>query len=285
LSTLIYRYLSPDVHRQALPLVVNAVAAAAGVMLLWAAVKIWFGDKVAWFSALIFTFYPDAILLGSSQMREPLVMTGVVMSQYSIAIMRPRNFIWIGWLIASGLILFALQPPVALVAFIILFGFWLFNPKREHSWILLIVISGLLIIGMLVVISVWANLPSLQEAGPFSIIVTWLQNNLEFQSQVTERASGMIQKLFDAVGERWRWLVILVYGMAQPVLPAVFGDPDAALIIRVITFLRAAGWYALIPLLFYAILAAARSREGIAGPDRGLIQIGFDYRCRSISRR
>jgi hypothetical protein len=261
LSAAIYRYLSPDVHRQALPLVVNAVAAAAGILLLWSGVKTWFGEKVAWLSALIFAFYPDALLLGSSQMREPIVMSGVAMSLYSIASMRTRNYIWMGWLIASGVVLFTFQPPIALVSFIILFGVWLFNPQRERPWFLLIILSAVLIIGLFVVISVWANLPSLQQAGPFSIIITWLQNNFQFQSHVTERASGMIQKLLDTVGESWTWLVILVYGSAQPVLPAVFGDPDAAWLIRSIAFLRAVGWYALAPLLVYAMLAVTRARE------------------------
>jgi hypothetical protein len=260
MSAAIYRYMSPDVHRQALPLVVNAAVTGAGVLLLWAAVKHWFGEKVAWLSALIFAFYPDAILLGSSQMREPIVMSGVAMSLYSIVGMRPRSYAWIGWLIASGVMLLTFQPPIALVSFIILLGFWLLNPQRERPWILLVVLGGVLIIGLLVVISAWANLPSLQEAGPFSIIITWLQNNFQFQSHVTERASGMIQKLISSVGESLTWLVILVYGIAQPVLPAVFGDPDAAWIIRIIALMRAAGWYALAPLLFSAILATTRTK-------------------------
>jgi hypothetical protein len=261
LSTFIYRYLSPDAHRQALPFVVNAVAIASGILLLWGAVKTWFGEKIAWLSAVIFAFFPDAVLLGSSQMREPVVMAGVAMSLYGLANIRPKSFGWIGWLVASGVILFAFQPPIALVSFIILLGFWLFNPQRERPWILLIVLSGVLIVGLFLVITVWASLPSLQEAGPFSVIITWLQNNFQFQSHVTERASGMIQKLLDTVGESWTWLVILLYGIAQPVLPAVFGDPDAAWFIRIITFLRAVGWYALAPLLLYAILSALRDRE------------------------
>lgn len=257
----IYRYLSPDAHRQALPLIVNAVVASLGVLLLWGSAKIWFGGNVAWLSGLIFAFYPEAVLLGSSQMREPIVITGVAMSIYSLANIRSRSYTWIGWLIASGIILFTFQPPIALYAFMILSVTWLLSPTREKSWILLTIFTAILVLALFLVISVWTNLPSLQEAGPLGIITTWLQNNFQFQSYVTERASGMVQKLFDAVGEGWTWLVILVYGTAQPVLPAVFGDPDAAWIIRIITFFRAAGWYALVPMLLYAVIASTRARD------------------------
>jgi hypothetical protein len=53
----------------------------------------------------------------------------------------------------------------------------------------------------------------------------------------------------------------MVYGIAQPVLPAIVGDPDAAWIMRFIGFMRAAGWYALALFLIYGTLGVFRSRS------------------------
>ena len=86
---------------------------------------------------------------------------------------------------------------------------------------------------------------SIQGNQALNIFITWFQNNFTYQSYLTERSSGMFQSLLDSMGEQWRWLIVLVYGIAQPVLPAIVGDPGAAWIMRIIGFLRAAGWYAL----------------------------------------
>jgi hypothetical protein len=52
-----------------------------------------------------------------------------------------------------------------------------------------------------------------------------------------------------------------VYGIAQPVLPAIVGDPTAQVMLRVVGFLRAAGWYTLALFLIYGTLGVLRSRQ------------------------
>src|SRR3990172_12744917 len=86
------------------------------------------------------------------------------------------------------------------------------------------------------------------------MVIDWLRYNFCFQSHLAERSSGMLQNLLDSIGERWRFLVILGYGIAQPVLPAALVDP-AASIWRVINSLRAAGWYLLAPFFSYGVLS------------------------------
>lgn len=75
------------------------------------------------------------------------------------------------------------------------------------------------------------------------------------------RSSGIFQSLVDSIGKQWSWLVVLVYGIAQPVLPAIVGDPDAATIMRIIGLLRAIGWYALVLFLIYGTFGVLRSRQ------------------------
>jgi hypothetical protein len=82
-----------------------------------------------------------------------------------------------------------------------------------------------------------------------------------FQSYLLELSSGIFQSLLNSVGEQWRWLIILVYGTAQPVLPALVGDPSAAWSMRVIGFFRAAGWYALVLFLVYGAIGVLRDRQ------------------------
>jgi hypothetical protein len=115
-------------------------------------------------------------------------------------------------------------------------------------------------VGMLLVSSILVNLPSLKGSGPLSAFLSWFQNNFTFQSYLTERSSGIFQSLLDSIGEQWRWLIVLVYGIAQPVLPAIVGDPSAAWIMRIIGFFRAVGWYALALFMVYGTMGALRSR-------------------------
>jgi hypothetical protein len=144
-------------------------------------------------------------------------------------------------------------------------GVWFFDPHtlqslQKRRTIVIIVLSlSFLLVALLVVSSVLINLPSLQGTGPLSVYLTWFKNNFTFQSYILERSSGIFQSLINSIGEQRRWLVILVYGIAQPVLPAIVGDPTAQVMLRVIGFLRAAGWYALVLFLIYGTLGVLRS--------------------------
>jgi len=270
LSAGIYRMLSPDAHRPWLILLLAAAAAGWGVLCLGKAVHSWFGDRTARLAAWIFALYPEGILLGGTHMREAFVIPAVAMTCLSLAEMRTEKKAWLGWLGLSAGLLFFFQPPAAVAALIVLAGAWFFDPYRQRSWKKALLVAAILAMGVLLVLSVWASLPSLRDSSPLTIFFDWLQNNYEYQTHLMERQSGWIQKLFRTAGPQWRLPIILVYGMAQPVLPAVVGDIDAVWIARVTGFFRAAGWYALVPLLLYALLAAFRipAKERLAPAER-----------------
>ncbi|MBN2147119.1 MAG: glycosyltransferase family 39 protein [Anaerolineales bacterium] len=267
LSAIVYRTLSPDAHRPLLIIILGAIAAAWGTLLTWQASRSWFGAAVANVAAWIFALYPESILLGSSQMREPFVLSAVAATFYALTRIKGKKWAWLAWLLLAVGFLFLFQPLAGIVALGVVLGIWLLgpgalgSPKHGKSLAALVLLAGVLIIAFIIVASVLANLPSLQGTGPLSGLVKWLQNNFAFQSYLMERASGMLQKMLDHAGEKWSWLVILVYGIAQPVLPAIVGDPDAAAIMRLIGFLRAAGWYLLAPFLVYGVMGALRARS------------------------
>ncbi len=267
ISAFIYRYLSPDAHRPFLILIMNAAAAAVGVLALWKATSRWFGEKTALLAATIFALYPESVLLGSTEMREAIIIPMVAVAFFGLTELQSgKKTGWL-WLILSGLIMLPIQPLVAIISFIILLGMWFFDPEtlqslQQRRTIFIIVLSlGVLMVALLVASSVLVSLPSLQGSGLISVYLTWFKNNFTFQSYLLERNSGIFQSLVAGIGEQWRWLIILVYGVAQPVLPAIVGDPGAQMMLRIIGFLRAAGWYALALFLIYGTLGVLRSRQ------------------------
>ena len=266
LSALLYRILSPDAHRQMLLLVLNASAAAWGVLLLWHGIRGLFGERPAAFAAWAFALYPESVLLASSQMREALIIPAVALTIFGYARFREKQRGWWVGPVVAALMLFPIQPLAGFAAFGVLAGFWLFDPISLQGWSHRrgLLVGGIILavgaVGLLVAGAILANLPSVQGAGPFGALLTWLRNNFTFQSYLAERASGMLQKLLDGTPEPLHWLVILVYGIAQPVLPAVVGDPGAAWVMRLIGLLRAAGWYTLAPFLVYALMGLLRMR-------------------------
>jgi hypothetical protein len=266
LSAFIYRFLSPDAHRPFLILILGATASAIGVLCLWKASRAWFGEKTALLVAWIFALYPESILLGSSQMREAIVIPILAVSFYGLTeILGHKKSGWL-WLLLSVIFLIPIQPLASFISFAVLSGVWFFDPatlqalKQRRTLLTIVLLVSLLLVGMLVASSILANLPSLQGHGPLSVYLTWFKNNFTFQSDILEHSSGIFQSLLNNIGERWRWLIILVYGIAQPVLPAIVGDPGAAWIMRIIGFLRAAGWYAMALFLVYGAFGLFRNR-------------------------
>lgn len=259
LSAGVYRLLSPDAHRPWLILLLTAAAGGWGALCLGKAARSMFGESTARLAAWIFALYPEGILLGGTHMREAFVIPAIAMTCLSLTETRLGQKAWLGWLALAAGLLFFFQPPAAVVALVVLAGAWFLDPERKPSWKRALLYAVILLIGILLVFSVWASLPSLKTSNPLTIFFHWLQNNYKYQTHVLERSSGLIQKIFRLVGPTWEWLIILVYGTAQPVLPAVVGGLKTPWILRTAGFFRAVGWYALAPFLLYGLLAAWRT--------------------------
>lgn len=258
ISAAIYRYLSPDSHRAALILILTALATGLGVLFLWKATHDWLNEKVANLAAVIFAFYPESILLGSSQMREAFVISSAALAFYGLLqITRERKRGWVGIGVALLILLF-FHPPSALTSFVVLFGLWLLEKRSRFSWKTVGLFSGILILALVIVIAVWSSLPSLEGSNLLNIFFTWLGNNFSFQSHQLERGSGWIQKLSSQVVEQLWPVVVVSYGLTRPVLPAAIFDPAPAIWV-IINTLRATGWYALAPVLLFSLFASLKA--------------------------
>ena len=253
-SSLLYRYLSPDAHRPWLIILLASLTAAIGVGLAWkAAHKVW-GKSMAMGVGWIMALYPESVLLGSSQMREPFLITFVAMAFWGVASWAENRRSAVAWLAGSliGMLLFS--PGIAVISIILLAGWiWLRGKERRIRWWWVVGVGIIVLLSFLLLS--WSVGGSLQvKSGPLATLVNWLKYAMNFDASVTTFNSGWLQTVFMSLPKPLHLPFIVAYGVAQPVLPAVIIDPGVWPV-RVLGILRALGWYALLPFLLYSLLS------------------------------
>jgi hypothetical protein len=245
LSASIYRVFSPDAHRPVLILLLTSLFPALGIPFLWNAVRKRWNEKLAALSIWIFALYPESIILGSAQMREPFLIGlsaiacwGVVEWNYN-----RRNSI-IALFLSMAAITFFSWLAAAAIFMIIFIWFWFDNIyptlKSSHqkmSWLIITLIA----------------------VTAIAISLNWLINSARWDLYLMEASSGRIQFELDAISEQLRVPFIVAYGLLQPVLPAALAYPGIPLM-RIIAFFRALGWYLLAPAIIFSFIAALKTR-------------------------
>jgi len=242
-----YRIFSPDLHRPWLILLLTAFVAAVGVIFLYKALDRRFGAKTATLAAWIYVLYPEVVLLGASQMRDPILMGLTAVSLYYISL----------WRDLRGKALIGVA-----ISFILLAAF---------SWLVLVGVAAVLVIWWWIDYSAdladrrrrlmgWAFLSLLLIAG-FTFTSNWLRASAGWDLSQTITDSGWIQAIFEHLPAGLQKPFVVVYGLLQPVLPAALFDPSVP-IWTTITSIRSAGWYAVIPILFYAPIALWKTPRG-----------------------
>jgi 4-amino-4-deoxy-L-arabinose transferase-like glycosyltransferase len=262
MSSFIYRHLSPDAHRPLLLTLLAALIGALGVVFVWVAAVHFNSEHIARISALVFAFFPEAILQGAAQMREPFLMTFIAMAFYGLLewqTSRSRlSWLWIG-LALGGMLL--VSPGFVLVTLVVAAG-WLYfsEDKRRVPWQVVGVAAGIFILALFAVSLSWENLVSANGAGPLGIIGNWARETAKWNLEILKGSSGIVQLLFENFPPVLRIPFVAVYGILQPVLPAVFFEP-AVPFWQFLGIARAFGWYLILPLLAYAPIAALRMSD------------------------
>jgi hypothetical protein len=261
-TSLAYRYLSPDVHRPLVLLLLSAIVAALGFPFLWRAAKQAFGEQVATVSGWILVLYPESLLLGGAAMREPYLITfGAVclwgfvdwqLNHSRRAFFSHSGLIWLG----TGLLgMLLVSPVVALVTLVILGGWlWMRGEHGRFSWLSLVIAAVVFLVG-LALLTLALNRQGNFDGGPLGVLSGWFREVLRWDVYQLKRDSGWVQKLFEEMPNWLRLPFVTVYGIFQPVLPAAFIEPTT-LTWRLIGIARALGWYLFWPLLLYAFVAA-----------------------------
>ncbi|MCQ3935881.1 MAG: hypothetical protein DPW18_02420 [Chloroflexi bacterium] len=260
-SALIYRYLSPDAHRVLMLVLLSGLMGALGVPFLWKAVRLLWGERHAAASGWIFALFPESLLLGGSAMREPYLLAfsafclwGFVDWQFR------RNNKSLGWLAFGITGMLLVSPAIALVTLVILGG-WLYF-AREHSrisWWMVAAAALVFVVGLFVLSSALER-GNLGGGSPLAVLGNFVRESLKWNVYKVEEESGWVQKLFDQMPDWMQLPFVTIYGVLQPVLPAILIAPTAA-IWKVIGILRAAGWYALLPALILSFGAAAAAGQ------------------------
>ncbi len=239
LSAVIYRAFSPDSHRPLLILILTSFFSSLGLPFLWKAVSSLWNEKAANASALIYALYPESVILGASQLREPILIGLSAIAFWGVAEWSSsrRSSILALCLSAAGMVFISLKAAAAILLGMAIW-FWLKNilPHVDKKWrtattliLLLIIFAGLFLS--------WG----------------WLVDSSKWDLYLMESSSGRIQWEVELVGEKYRAPFIIGYGMAQPVLPAAIVYPGIP-ITRAISIFRALGWYLLVPLMISGFL-------------------------------
>jgi hypothetical protein len=263
LSALSYRTLSPDAHRPLLILLLAALTAAVGVPFFFAATRLVWDDRLAAVSAWLFVLYPESVLTGGAQMREPFLLTFIAMSFWGFAVWLQaggRNgWTWIG----IGLIGMLLVSPAIALALLVFFGGWLWlrGEQKSLSWPGLAAVGAVFAIGVLLLAWSLSRQHDFGGSSPFSVILNWIRSSVRYVIYELERGSGQIQNVFSRMNPLAQFLFVIAYGVAQPVLPPAFFEPTT-IAWRIIAIFRSLGWYIVLPLLLYGPIAAWKSEPG-----------------------
>jgi hypothetical protein len=170
-----------------------------------------------------------------------------------------RSLIWLGLGIAGMLLV---SPGVAL-ATIILFAGWMFfaSDRGRVPWWLIAAVIIIFIAGLFALSSALDRQGNLGGGTPVGIINNFLREAVNWDMYQLERDSGRVQKIFDESPKWLRLPFVVTYGSLQPVVIPAFIEPTT-LTWRIIAVLRGVGWYTMLPLLVFSLVAASGERSG-----------------------
>lgn len=266
LSAAVYRYIGGPVQQPLLIVILCASVSSLAVLFTWAFAQRAWDRQVAAVAAWILALYPEAVLLGSSQMREAFTIPLVMAAFYGLMLLiqtHARSSLW--WILVALVLCLPFSPPFAglLLILLLLLGL-IISPElrrariwhQRRTWLLL---GG---VALLIGAGVWLSWGSFAPDGvsnPIGLVGWWIKKSADWQAHLTERASGLVQLIFERTPDWTHVPSLLVYGFVQPFLPAAIGDTTGAAVWRFIAIGRAAGWTLLLLFMIYAPVRALRN--------------------------
>jgi len=269
LSAGLYRVLDGDIHQPLLIVVITAAFSALAVLFTWAFARRAWDDGVAGVAAWILALFPEAVLLGSSQMREGFAITLTMAAFYGLLRYAQEHArAGLALMLAAILLCLPFSPLLAgllviglgILAFTLRRSF-ISTPDSHHRrlWLILIGVSVLVIAGL------WITLRQLAPEGisnPLALMRWWVRESAEWQAHLSKQASGWMQRSFRLTPEWLHMPLLVAYGTLQPFLPAALIASSQSPIWTAIAIWRALGWTLILPLLIYAPLRALSGDGG-----------------------
>jgi hypothetical protein len=261
LSAFAYRSLSPDVHRPLLIVAIAALTAVIGLAPAWKAVARLWGERTALIVVWILALYPESLLQGASQMREPFLTAFLAMLFWGLVAWQfdHQRRAW-PWMAGGVLGLLLVSPGVAVFGVPVLgIWAWLCSARRQISGRTVLIAAGVILAG-LVLLWLGLSVGNLAGGAPLAVLSNWLRYAGQWEAYQAETSSGWLQTVFEALPSGLHAPFLTGYGILQPVLPAALVETTIPLS-RAVGVLRALGWYALLPLLVFSLRMAWKGTD------------------------
>ena len=267
-SALTYKIFSPDFHRPLMILLLAALTAALGVAFFYKSTRLLWDDKLATVSTWLFVLYPESVLTGGAQMREPFLLTFIAMAFWGFANFlkqqdggEKNKTMW--WWLGIGIVGMLLVSPAMALALIVLFGGWLWlrGDRNRLPWQVWAAVGSVIFVGVLLLAYSLSRSHDFGGGSPVSVILNWIRGSGYWVVYQLQKGSGQVQNVFSKMDPSLQFFFVAIYGIVQPVLPPAFFSPTT-FTWHVISVFRATGWYVILPLLIYAPFAAWKSAAG-----------------------
>ncbi|GAB4494937.1 MAG: hypothetical protein OHK0052_01200 [Anaerolineales bacterium] len=253
LSAAIYRYSGGEAHQPLQMAVFMAIVATLLVPLGWLVTRHLAGVGSASWVLPLLALYPEAVLLGSVPMREAFLMPLAALALYGWLLLIQHNAraggLWS--VLAIGLAL-PISPPFAGGLAGALALLTLVTPNRWRSdrrlWAAFALAGALALAGMWFA---WGSLAPEGVQNPLELASWWARRASEYQAYLARQSSGWLQKIFKNTPQVLHIPFLMLYGVAQPLLPAAL-IAGGAPIWWGIAIWRALGWTFALALLGYA---------------------------------
>ncbi len=249
ISASIYRFLGGTLHQPLMLVAVFGAISAIGVMFVWLIAKKLFNLKTANLAAWFLMLYPEACLLGSSQMREAVTPTMALAIIFMVLLIQ-KEFSWkkatslILLFIISFLISFPFGGVLFAVAGVMLalpyFQQWV---EGKNKWLVRFT-SIFLFTGSLLAIWIYVG----RTYG------VWYQQYLSLYG------SGKLAFVLESVPKNLHSGILTVYGIFRPLLPAALtslGNP----VWQGIAIWRSVGWTLLLFLLVLSSIKVIQEKK------------------------
>lgn len=271
-STFVYRYFGGTSHHPLLLVILSAAFSALAVLFTWGFSRQAWDKQTAGIAAWAIALYPEAALLGSSQMREAFIITLVIAAFYGLVRFRSTHENSKLVLLGTALLLcLFLSPPItALLALslgITAVPLWkrsLQRGKTTPRWLYPAIALGVLMI----LAGLWLALKQFAPQGtnnPMDVLTWWIRKTSYLQAYTSKHASGWMQKIFKSTPAWTHTPALILYGSVQPFLPAALIAISKAPVWHAIAIWRAAGWALVLPFLLYAPYRAWKERKNDSG--------------------
>ena len=240
---------------------IGAAVAGIGTLLSWVFISHYFGIKAAFIGAWLMALYPEAVLWGASQMREPFLVTALAgaLSSYTLWLSGHRK----RSLLLATLVLFILtlpiSPPFVLVLLVTVGLAWFWEGRANLRQMLPVLALAVLFGSLSIYYAArsWGALDGI-SGSIWQVIVGWWEDSggIWRVNLVTDQSLNL-DVLFNHMPTWSHVPFLVVFGLAQPFLPAAIFAPGAT-IWRIVGIFRGLGWYLVLPFLVYAPVYSIR---------------------------